>query len=133
MKANCRRLPDSELEVMLVIWEADGPVTRPYLDEKLREKQWAVTTINTYLSRLLEKGFLHCIRQGRANVYTPAVARQEYLERESRSFLERLCGDSVKNFVAAAARSRPLGQGEIEELQDYLEELKMREGGGRHD
>lgn len=125
--SSIRRLPDSELEVMLVIWNADGPVTRPELDEKLRDRGWAVTTINTYLSRLLDKGFLSCERQGKCNRYTPLIGEQEYLDCESRTFLEKLCGNSVKNFVASAIRNEQLDDGEIDELQQYLDALKRRD------
>lgn len=128
MDKKIKRLPDTELEVMLVIWDAEGPVTRPYLDEKLKDKGWAITTINTYLSRLLEKGFLDCERQGRGkgrvNLYTPRIGEKEYLDRESQSFLEKLCGNSVKNFVASIARNQAMEESEIEELQQYLDELK---------
>lgn len=129
-KAMIRRLPDSELEVMLVIWHAREPVTRPELDEKLREKGWAVTTINTYLTRLLEKGFLACERQGKCNRYTPLIDEQEYLDCESRTFLEKLCGNSVKNFVASAIRNQKLEDAEIDELQRYLDALKRRDSDG---
>ena len=128
MAKKFKRLPDTELEVMLVIWDAEGPVCRPYLDEKLKDKGWAITTINTYLSRLLEKGFLDCQRQGRVNLYTPRIGEEEYLDCESKSFLEKLCGNSVKNFVASIARNQTMEASEIEELQQYLDGLKK--GGG---
>ena len=51
-----KRLPDTELEVMLAIWSAEGPVSRAWLEEKLSNKGWSRNTFNTYLTRLLEKG-----------------------------------------------------------------------------
>ena len=33
-------IPSSELEIMMAIWEAKGPVLRTYIDEKLAEKKW---------------------------------------------------------------------------------------------
>ena len=43
-----RRLPDTELEVMLVLWEAEGEVPRSYFDRQLKDKHWNINTINTY-------------------------------------------------------------------------------------
>ena len=41
-----RKLPESELEIMNALWEADGPVPRNYFDKKLKErKNWADSTI----------------------------------------------------------------------------------------
>ena len=34
-----RKLPESELEIMIALWEADGPVPRNYFDRKLKEKE----------------------------------------------------------------------------------------------
>ena len=52
-----RKLPESELEIMIALWEADGPVPRNYFDRKLKErKNWADSTILSLLGRLQEKG-----------------------------------------------------------------------------
>lgn len=52
-----RRLPDSELEIMLILWEAGKPVSRSYIDDQLKgKKEWAITTVLKLLSRLTERG-----------------------------------------------------------------------------
>ena len=122
-----RRLPDTELEVMLVLWEAEGEVPRSYFDQKLKDKHWNINTTNTYLSRLLEKGFLTCEKRGRMNFYRPAVTREEYLAFESRSVLDRLYGSSVKRFVAALYQDKKMDEAQLKELEALLEELKGRE------
>ena len=122
-----RRLPDTELEMMLVLWEADGEVPRSYFDQQLKEKNWNINTINTYLSRLEKKGFLTCEKRGKMNFYRPAVAREEYLAFESRSMLDRLYGSSVKRFVTALYQGKKVDQSQLGELEELLEELKRRD------
>ncbi len=122
-----RRLPDTELEMMLVLWEADGEVPRAYFDQRLKEKNWSINTINTYLSRLEKKGFLSCEKRGKMNFYRPAVGREEYLAFESRSVLDRLYGSSVKRFMAALYQGKKLDESQLEELEELLEELKGRD------
>lgn len=122
-----RRLPDTELEMMLVLWEADGEVPRSYFDQRLKEKSWSINTINTYLSRLEKKGFLSCEKRGKMNFYRPAVGREEYLAFESRSVLDRLYGSSVKRFVTALYQGKKLDQSQLGELEELLEELKRRD------
>ena len=39
-----KRLPDAELEVMMIIWEAEGTVTSDYIMERI-DKDWAKTTL----------------------------------------------------------------------------------------
>ena len=116
-----KRLPDTELEVMKALW-ATGPDTpRALLEERLAPFGWAANTINTYLSRLADKGFVAVRREGRSNLYTPLVGREEYQAFDSRAVLERLYG-SPRNFVAALARDG-MGRDELEELRALLDQL----------
>lgn len=120
-----RRLPDTELEVMKALWELEGrPAARAELEERLRDRGWATNTFNTYLARLAEKGFVTCEKRGRSNWYAPAVSREAYLGFESGAVLSRVFGSSLKNFVASLARGGKLERGELDELQQYLDELK---------
>lgn len=85
MKEKIRRLPDSELEVMQIIWQKEPPVSRTDIESAMKDShQLAPTTILTLLNRLCEKGFLRVEKQGRANVYTPLIAQRNYLASESR-------------------------------------------------
>ena len=53
-----KRLPDTELEVMKALWSLGRDVPRSALDHALSSFQWSRNTINTYLTRLVEKGFV---------------------------------------------------------------------------
>ena len=122
-----KRLPDAELEVMKVLWELGPDTSRSEVEGGLAAFGWAANTVNTYLSRLADKGFVSVRREGKTNLYTPLVSREDYLSFDSRVVLDRLYG-SPNNCVAALARDG-LERGELEELQALLEELK---GGSRH-
>ena len=120
-----KRLPDTELEVMKALW-ATGPDTPRSVLDKLSPFGWAANTINTYLSRLADKGFVAVRRAGKSNRYTPLVGQEEYQAFDSRAVLDRLYG-SPRNFVAALAREG-MRRGELEELQALLDQLN----GGRN-
>jgi Predicted transcriptional regulator len=124
MDKNMKRLPDSELEIMMIIWEANEPVSSAYLMEKLQGgKNWAATTVLNFLARLTERGFLEVSKQGRFNIYSPLVAEKDYIESESRSFLERLHKSSLKSFVTALYDGKKLSSADAEELKRYIDEL----------
>ena len=60
-----KRLPDSELEIMMAIWSCEQPVTRMQIEEKLdREPKISATTVLSFLSRLEEKGVCHGYKRG---------------------------------------------------------------------
>ena len=47
-----KRLPDSELELMMIIWDLDKPVTRFEIEDKMcEERKLSPTTILSFLSR----------------------------------------------------------------------------------
>ena len=117
-----KRLPDTELEVMKALW-ATGPRTpRALLERELAPFGWASNTINTYLARLTEKGFVSARREGKSNLYTPLVSQEDYLAFDSRAVLTRLYGSSPRNFVAALARGG-LAKRDVEELRALLDKL----------
>ena len=124
MNKNIKRLPDSELEIMMFIWEAKEPVSSAYLMEKLEgERNWATTTVLNFLARLVERGFLTVEKQGRINIYTPLILEKNYIETESRSFLERLHKSSLKSFVAALYDGNTISSKDAEELKNYIDEI----------
>ena len=71
-----KRLPDTELEVMKALWDSGPDTPRAALERALAPHGWAANTINTYLTRLADKGFLSARRLGRSNRYTPLVSRK---------------------------------------------------------
>ena len=121
-------LPNSELEIMMAIWEAGKPVSRPEIDEKLSEKNWQAPTVLKFLSRLTEKGFLKCdpAASGKKNLYTPLISEEEYLAFESGSVLGKFCGRSVKALVANLYENNTIDDSELDELQKFIENAKKK-------
>ncbi len=121
MNKKRKRLPDSELTIMQIVWDNEPPVARSTIEKELGgEKQLAPSTIITFLNRLCEKGFLSLERKGRTNYYTPLISRRTYLAEESRSMLNRLYGGSLANFATALCDSG-ISREEIETLRELLE------------
>ena len=121
------RLPESELDLMLVIWDLGGQATAPAILEHL-ERPLTASALHSYLKRLEEKCYLSCEKEGKANRYTALVGRENYLRRESKSVLGKLYGGSLKRFAAALYDGGALNKQEVEELRAYLAELEETEG-----
>lgn len=124
MKASMR-LGDAELDIMLIIWGADAPVSSTYIQERLKAKRdWALATIMTALSRLCEKGAVLCEKQGNKNTYSAILEESAYKESESKSFLQRYHGNSFMNMVTALYNSKTIDGDDLSELQSFIEKLK---------
>ena len=125
MMKKIKRLPESELEIMQIIWKEEAPVSRMTIEHALQERHpLAPTTILTLLTRLCEKGFLSLKKEGRPNLYEPLVTEREYRACESRSFLDRMFGGSVAGFAAALCDSG-IKKEELEELRRMLEKGEL--------
>lgn len=69
-----KRLPESELEIMQIIWKEPAPVSRTVIEYALNKTHpLAATTILTLLTRLCEKGFLSLKKEGRSGGTETAV------------------------------------------------------------
>lgn len=129
MKKTYQRLPESELDIMLVLWNGTPPMTRPEIEKVINtKKNLAPTTILSLLTRLEAKNFVEVTtKQGKMNLYTPLVSQTDYQAHESRSVLEKLYGNSLKKFVTSLYQGKKISSEEIQDLSDFLKELDDRE------
>ena len=120
-----KRLGDAELEIMLAVWEAGEPVPSSYVQEKLRgRRDWALPSILTSLSRLVDKGFLSCQKRGKSNWYHPLVSEKDYKAAEGRGLIDRLYGGSFTGMVASLCDGRAIDEDDLAQLRRYLDTLE---------
>ncbi len=121
------RLPESELELMLAVWEAgEEGTTAPGILARL-ERPLTASALHSYLKRLEEKGFLSYGKEGKTNRYRARVSRAEYEQQESRTVLDRLYAGSLRRFAAALHDGGSLTEEEVRELEEYLRTLRREE------
>lgn len=111
---------DSELEILEVLWAAEKPLNAADIRNALNEhKKWERTTVLTLIQRLVKKG---AVSQEKLDVYyySPCIAREEYVQAETKSFIDKFFKGSSKNLAAALVDSDALTKKDIEELRDYF-------------
>lgn len=122
-----KKLPDAELELMMIIWDAEKPVTRVEIEEKLSEDRDVLpNTILTLLTRLEKRGFLKKVRDGKINYYSALVDKEPYLKEASQGILNRMFKGSLKNFAAALYDGEELSEEDAAELMEFLENKVKR-------
>lgn len=121
-----KKLSDSELDIMMVIWRAKEPVLSSDVGESLPEKAWAQTTLLTFLSRMVDKGFLKCESQGKFNRYTPLVREEDYFRSHNLKYFQKHYGRSIKNLVAELYQGKIISDEDLEELKQFIE-IKAKE------
>jgi predicted transcriptional regulator len=120
------RISEAEHAVMEVLWEEQAPLTAAEVAVRAGPKRgWSVHTVKTLLSRLLAKGAITHEADGRRFLYSPAIARDDYVTSESRKLVDRLFGGRVTPLVAHLAEQRALSPEDISEIEALIRELKQ--------
>ena len=121
-----RTLARSELEVARVVWELGEATVRQVADALPEERGIDFWTVQTYLRRLKDKGYLKTRKQGRSNVYLPAVEPDAVVSEVTDDFINQLFDGEAMPLCQHLIDARGLSDLEIDQLQASLDELKTR-------
>lgn len=128
MKNKITKIPDTELEIMQVIWNNPTPITTSEIKRILEtERPWSVGALQTLLSRLIDRGFLEGEMQGKSKAYTPLVSENDYLVAESRSFLKRLSVNSITRLVTSLYDAKTISDEDLDELNAFIEQTRKND------
>lgn len=119
-------LSTRQTEIMVAIWDAERPLKRSELQQLLTEREWKTPTLNTFLAKLVELGFLRIEHDRRDYVYHPLISKKEYLAEEGRTRMKKLYGNSLEMALGALCPVETATEEQIEELERYLKRLKER-------
>lgn len=117
-----KTISDAELEVMQLIWDHEGePMTVKEIQQNLiSEKQWKITTVQTFIKRLTDKGYLNVEKINGLNKYNAKVSRDAFSSSETKKIINTIHSGSVKDFVASLIDSDDLTSDDIDDLRNWL-------------
>ena len=114
-----KKLPESEQEIMMIVWEYAEPVSRFQIEEKLNvEKNIAPSTILTLLTRL-EK-----VKNGKSNLYVPLVEKENYIGTVGKNMLDKMFQGSLAKFASSLYDGEKLSSKEVKQLQEFIDRQK---------
>ncbi len=120
MSTQRQTVTDSEYKLMQILWGSDEPLTAAEILERLKDKDWKLTTVATLLTRLCDKGAAGYEKRGRSHYYYPVLEEKEYKISSAKSLLSKIFGGSVKNLVAALYDNSEISEEEINELKEMF-------------
>lgn len=115
------QISEAEYEVMKIVWKNTPVSTNEVTEELTSTTDWSPKTIQTMLKRLVNKGALTYVKEGRVFVYTPLVEEDEYISQKSSSFLSRYYDGELTSMVSAYLENDRLSDEEISELRSLLD------------
>ncbi len=117
-------ISEAESVVMEVLW-GQHPLTADDIVAALAQQQnWQETTIKTLLNRLLKKGALSAVPEGRRYLYAPLLQRDDWVHRQSAGLLDRLFDGRVAPLVAHFGLHRKLSKKDIAELKQLIRDME---------
>jgi BlaI family transcriptional regulator, penicillinase repressor len=117
-------ISDAELVVMKVVWSRPPVTANQVVGALENQTDWKPRTIQTLLSRLVQKGALAFERKGREYWFRPLIAAEDFVHAASRSFLHRLFDGEIAPFLACFLEREKLTPRELEELRRILDGKK---------
>ena len=118
------RITDAEYAVMEVLWDRPRQTAAEVCEDVCAARDWSLATVKTLLSRLVQKVALLAEPDGRRFLYSPLIAREDYVGGESRRLVDRLFGGSAASLVAHLAETEVLTADDLEEIEALLKELR---------
>lgn len=117
------RISPAELEVMNVLW-ARAPQAASDISDALSDRDWNRRTVNTMLSRLVEKGALAADPDGRRHLYRPLIEQSDHHRAAVKGIADRLFGGRAAPMVAHLADADGLTRDDLNDLEDLIRSLK---------
>ena len=111
----------AEMEIARIVWSLDAATARQVFESLPSGREIDFTTVQTYLTRLEEKGYLKSKKDGRSKVFS-AKANPDRVAKETVKELMELMfgGEAVPMMRHLVKDANP---NEIESLRKMLDEL----------
>lgn len=121
-----RNLSASETTIMKAVWDAGEDISIPDLIEVLRTdygKDYARTTVVTFLLKLSDKGFVRTYRKGKLSYAHAMKSEAEYRTKLLNEETDYWFNGNVSNLFSALCNSRRLTKDEIGEIRSLLDDI----------
>ena len=118
---------DAELTVLRALWDGGPATVRDLLDRLGTE--WAYTTVQTLVSRLVDKRHVRADRKGLAHVFVAVTARDELAQRRVDEVAAELLDGEVGPLVLRLVEKGRFSTAEIESFRELLRAAERRARG----
>ncbi len=116
-------ISDAESVVMEALWRDPPRTADAIIDEVAGANNWTPMTVRTLLNRLLKKHAISAEREGRKYVYTPLLARSDYVHQKSQGLIDQLFDGQLAPLVSHFSERQSLSAEDIRALKRLVQEL----------
>jgi len=121
-------LTEAEWKLLECLWAFSPRTGRETVEYMSKHVGWTRSTTLTMLRRMTEKGLICCDESGAVLSYSPLVRREDAVQRQTESFIDRVYKGSISLLINSLTEKQKLSREDIDELQAILkraeEEMK---------
>jgi predicted transcriptional regulator len=118
------QLTRAEEQVMQIVWELEQTTVQQVL-EKFEHPKPARTTVATVLSILENKGFITHKNEGKTNIYSVSIPKEDYSKSQLFGVLKNYFNNSFASMASFFAKEENLSLSDLDQLlEETREELK---------
>lgn len=118
-----KKLTELESVIMNAVWELGRATVRDVQEHLHAARPMARNTALTMMGILRDKGFLQSTREGRTDLYTPTVSREQVSGALLRDMMHRFFSGSAHALVSQLLDS---GDVDAEEIKAIRKEINRR-------
>lgn len=113
-------LTSAEEQVMKYLWKLEKAFFKDLMDQ-FPEPRPAITTVNTLLKRMIDKGFVSYKIYGNSREYYPLVKKNEYFGKHINGLIRDFFNNSAGQFASFFTTETELTESELKELKKMVD------------
>jgi len=117
------RISNAESLIMDCLWQRSPLAADEIAAEIVERNGWSEATVRTLIHRLMNKKAITATKDGRRYLYRPLVARDDYLDSESQSLLDRLFEGRLAPLVAHLSERERITLADVAEIKALIKKL----------
>lgn len=93
------KLSECEEQILIAVWKSEEQACLKVVQADVNSRfahEWKSQTVSTFLSRLVQKGYLKMERKGRNAYYHPEISLEQYRKVKLQSLLKIMYDDDVE-------------------------------------
>ncbi len=115
------QLSEAQTEIMNVVWEQGEATLAQVCNALALRRELARNTVQTQLTRLVEKGWLLHRAEGKAFYYRATVRREDARSRVVKRLVDAVFGGSAEGLVMTLLDGRKLSREEADRIRALIE------------
>ena len=127
MSSKIPKPTDSELEILMILWE-HGPSSVRFVNEKLNEaRDVGYTTTLKLMQIMVDKGLAQRDTASRTHIYYAAVKEADTQKRLLKKFVDSTFRGSAMKMVMQALGNHQASKEELDEIKAMIEKMENDE------